>query len=55
MYQRLAGVRCGFPDLIFPRADKPPILIEMKSPVGRLSEVQRPIRAELLAQGCQWF
>jgi hypothetical protein len=55
MYQKLAGVRSGFPDLIFLRADKPTILIEMKSPVGRLSKAQREIRAELLAQGCKWF
>ena len=55
MYQKLAGVRSGFSDLIFLRADKPTILIEMKSPVGALSKVQRGIRAELLAQGCRWF
>jgi hypothetical protein len=55
MYQKLAGGRSGFPDLIFLRADKPTILIEMKSPVGALSKAQREIRAELLAQGCKWF
>ena len=55
VYQKQAGVRSGFPDLIFLRADRPPIFIEMKSPVGRLSKAQREIRAELVAQGCNWF
>jgi hypothetical protein len=55
VYQKLAGVRSGFPDLIFLRADRPPIFIEMKSPVGRLGKPQRQIRSELVAQGCKWF
>jgi VRR-NUC domain len=55
MYQKLAGVRSGFPDMLFLRKDKPAILIEMKSPAGTLSKAQREIRSELLAQGCRWF
>jgi len=54
-YQKEAGVRSGFPDLLFLRADKPTVFIEMKSPVGRVSKKQREIRSELLAQGCKWF
>jgi hypothetical protein len=55
MYQKLSGVRSGFPDLVFLRAEQPPIFIEMKSPAGQLNKEQRAIRAELLAQGCKWF
>jgi hypothetical protein len=55
MYQRLAGIRSGFPDLMVLRADRPPIFIEMKSPVGRVSPVQRQIRRELVHQKAQWF
>ena len=55
MYQRLAGVKSGFPDLMVLRCDKPPIFIELKSLTGTLSKVQRHIRLELLAHGARWF
>jgi hypothetical protein len=55
LYQRLAGVRSGFPDVMFLRADHPPLFLEMKSLSGTLSKVQRRVRLELLAQGCAWF
>lgn len=40
MYQRLPGVKNGFPDLMVLRTAKPPIFIEMKSQTGTLSSVQ---------------
>jgi hypothetical protein len=55
MYQRLAGVRSGFPDVMVLRADHSPLFLEMKSLSGVLSKVQRQVRLELLAQGARWF
>jgi len=53
--QKQAGVRSGFPDLLFLRANGPPVFVEMKSPVGYLNKQQRLMRLELLAQGARWF
>ena len=55
MYQRLAGVKSGFPDLMVLRCDKPPIFLELKSLTGTLSKVQRQVRLELLPHGARWF
>jgi len=55
MYQRLAGVKSGFPDVMVLRCDKPPIFLELKSLSGTLSKVQRQVRLELLAHGARWF
>jgi hypothetical protein len=55
MYQRLAGVKRGFPDLMVLRSDKPPIFLELKSQTGITPKPQRQVRLELLAHGAQWY
>lgn len=47
------GVRAGWPDLqlTVPRAGKPGLFVELKSPNGRVSEAQKELLSLLEAQG----
>lgn len=47
------GCPVGFPDLIAMRPDRPPVLIEVKSRIGRLSAPQAAMHARLKRQGYQ--
>lgn len=54
MFQRRRGCKSGFPDCYVLHSGRP-IHIELKSPIGVLSKVQRQRRLELLANGAIWW
>lgn len=54
MFQKKRGVRSGLPDIHVLYCGQS-VYLEVKSPIGMLSKVQREMRLKLLAGGAKWF